>query len=113
MRNAMARRCRISTLKAEAGSRLKEVGDELAQLKEPASKAQKDMQELLANFRKAKNEYSTKERAELNAHIVARNAKEAAPFLEVPKAKMEGLEAAAKAAEDAAAPMIALKPEAR
>merc|ERR1712086_291804 len=55
--------------------------------------------------------YSIKERAELNAHIVARNAKEAAPFVEGPKAKMEGLEAAAKAAEDAAAPMIALKPE--
>jgi len=97
--------------KAETGTRLKEVGEEMSQLKEPVSKAQKEAQELSASFRKAKGEYSSKERAELNAHIVARNAKEAAPFLEGPKAKMEGLEAAAKATEDAAAPMVALKPE--
>jgi len=98
--------------KAEDGSRLKEVKDEIAKLKEPMAKAVKECSDLKNKFHKAKNEYAGTERAELNAHIVARNAKEAAPFVEGPKAKMEAIEAEAKAAADAAAPMIALTGEA-
>merc|ERR1719247_2805525 len=82
------------------------------ELKEPIAKAVKEMSELGNKFRKAKGDYGNKERAELNAHIVMRNAKEAAPFLEGPKAKMEAVEAVAKAVTEAAAPMISLTGEA-
>ena len=40
---------------------------------------------------KAKGDFSNKDRMELNAHIEARNAKEAAPFVDGPKAKLEAL----------------------
>merc|ERR1712072_96904 len=52
--------------------------------------------------------FSDKEHSERNAHIVARTEKEAAPFLDGPKAKMEALEADAKAAQEAGAALTAL-----
>merc|ERR1719331_1987742 len=96
---------------AKEGSSLKQAREEMAKLKEPIAKAAKEMKELQGKFGKAKGDYSNKERAEKNAHIEIRNNKEAAPFLEGPTAKLAAVEAASKAAEEAAAAMIALSPE--
>jgi len=96
---------------AKDGSRLKEARDEMAKMKEPILKAQKDMKELTGKFQKSKGEYANKERAEANLHIEVRNKKEAAQYVEGPRAKLEAVEAAAKAAEEAAAAMVSLTGE--
>jgi len=93
---------------AEDGSRLKECRDEMIKLKEPVTKAQKSMEELKAKIAKGRGEFANKERAEQNAHIEAKNMKEAAAFIEGPKAKVEELEADAKAVEEAGAAMASL-----
>jgi hypothetical protein len=81
---------------------------EIAKLKEKVLEAQKGMEELKKKVATAKREYSVKEKAEMNAHIEARNQREAAAFLEAPNAKLEALVAAAKAAEDASAAFTSL-----
>jgi len=91
--------------------RLKEARDEMAKLKEPISKAQKEVEGLRQKVAKAKGDFANTERLELSAHIEARNAKEAAPFVEGPKSKLEALEADAKGAEDAGASMVSLTGE--
>jgi len=96
---------------AEDGSPLKEARDEMAKLKEEVIKAQKAMDEIKNEARKAQSAFQDKEQKEKNAHIEAKNAKEAAPFLEDPKAKMEALEADGKAADEAFAPMKTLSAE--
>lgn len=83
----------------------------MAKLREPLDKVHKEMRELLDNFRTARSQYSDKERAEMQAHVIARVMKEAAPFIEGPQSKMEVVEAAAKAGDEAAAPMISLAGE--
>merc|ERR1712139_169091 len=87
---------------------LKESREEMAKLKEEITKAEKSIGELKKKFADGKKAFEVKLKAERNAHIEARNAKEAAPFLEGPTAKMEALEADAKAAEEAGAPMAKL-----
>jgi len=59
----------------------------------------------------AKKEYTEKERSEMNAHIEARNLKEAAPFIEGPTAQCEAAESASKAVVKAGAPMASLSGE--
>merc|ERR1712196_703604 len=88
---------------------LKEARDEMKKLKEKITEAQKSMSEIRKKAEEAKRGYTQKEAAEKNAHIEARNQKEAAPFLEGPKAKFAALEAASKTCDEAAAPMIDLK----
>merc|ERR1712232_558713 len=85
--------------------------DEMAKMKEPILKAQKDVKELAGKFQKAKGEYANKERTEANLHIEIRNKKEAAQYVEGPQAKLEAVETAAKAAEETAAAMVSLTGE--
>jgi len=68
----------------------------------------KGMDELRNKVATAKRTFSAKEAPEKNAHIEARNQKEAAPFLEGPKARMEKLDADSNAVKEAAAPMLSL-----
>jgi len=75
------------------------------------NKATKALSDLKKNAADAKSAHHNKETAEKTAHIEAKNLKEAAPFLEAPKAKIADLEASANAAEEAAAPMVSLSPE--
>ena len=56
----------------------------MAKLSEPLAKAEKEMQELKSKLAKAKHDYEKTEQTERNAHIEARNAKEAAPFVDGP-----------------------------
>jgi uncharacterized coiled-coil DUF342 family protein len=92
---------------AEEGP-LKEAREEMTKLKEEVTKASKAMDELKKKCGEAKNKYQKTETAEKSAHIEARNAREAAPFLAEPKAKFEAVEASSKAAEEAAAPLVSL-----
>jgi len=92
---------------AEEGP-LKEAREEMAKLKEEVTKSLKAMDELRAKVATGKRAFSGKEASEKNAHIEARNQKEAAPFLEGPKARMEALDADSNAAKEAAAPMLSL-----
>jgi hypothetical protein len=90
---------------------LKEARDEMEKLKADVTTAQNGMDELKKKVSAAKATYYKKEQDEKNAHIEARNMKEAGPFLADPKAKVEALEAEAKACEEAAAPMVSLNGE--
>lgn len=92
---------------AEEGP-LKEARTQMEKLKEDVTAAIKAIEELKKKVGEAKRAYATKEAAERNAHIEAKNKKEAAPFLEAPNAKVEALEAEVKAVEEAAAPMVSL-----
>jgi hypothetical protein len=88
-----------------------EAKKEMAPLQEEVAKALKVVDDLRGKVTGAKKAFEAKEVSERNAHIEARNQKEAAPYIDGPKAKMEPLEADAKAAEEAAAPMISLNAE--
>jgi len=66
------------------------------------------MEEIKTKKESAKKAFNAKVLSEKNAHIEARNQKEAAPFLEAPKATIDALEAATKSVEAAGAPMVAL-----
>lgn len=90
---------------------LKEVKDELVKLKDEVVVHMKAMEEIKKAIAKARGPYAAKEKEEREAHIEARNNKEAAPFLEEPKSKMEVLEAEAAAVEEAAAPLASLSSE--
>jgi len=87
---------------------LKDAREEMAKLKEQVATALKSMDDLKKKAHVAKQAFHAKENTERNAHIEAKNAKEAAPFLADPKAKLEALEALVKACDEAAAPMIAI-----
>jgi hypothetical protein len=87
---------------------LKDARDEMAKLKEKAVEAQKKIEELKKTVAGAKRDFSAKEKSDANAHIEARNLKEAAPYLEVPTAKVEAVLAAAKSAEDEGAAFASL-----
>jgi hypothetical protein len=87
---------------------MKKARIEIAKLKEKCTEAQKAIDELRKKVSTAKRDYFAKEKSEMNAHIEIRNMKEAAKYLEDPKAKLEALEAAAKAAEDASAALTSL-----
>jgi hypothetical protein len=90
---------------------LKEAREEMAKLKTEISNAVKSMDDLKRAVATAKKEYSQKERSEAIAHIEAKNLKDAAPFVDGPKALVDALEALSKAAEEASAPMAALSAE--
>jgi hypothetical protein len=87
---------------------LKEARQEMGKLRDDIKQAQTSIDDLRSKFAKARSEYQTKERAEVNAHVEARNAKEAAAFLEEPTEKVASLEADAKAVEDAGASITSL-----
>lgn len=87
---------------------LKDARDEMAKLREQVTAALKSLDELRKKTTEAKKSFNTKEIAEKNAHIEAKNTREAAPFLADPKAKFEALEAAVKAGDEAAAPMMSI-----
>jgi chromosome segregation ATPase len=90
---------------------LKTAREEMGKLKDDITKVQKDLDELKKKIAASRRDFATKERAEVNAHIEIRNQKEAAPFLEAPKAKLEALEDLVKAVEEAAAPLASLSGE--
>jgi predicted nucleic acid-binding Zn-ribbon protein len=87
---------------------LKDARDEMAKLKEKVVEAQKKVEELKKTVVVAKRELAAKEKSEANAHIEARNLKDAAPYLEGPTAKVEAVLAAAKSVEDEGEAMASL-----
>jgi len=80
-------------------------------LKEEAAKAQKTVNDFTGKVKNATKALEQKVQLERNAHVEARNAKEAAPFVDGPKALMQALEADAKAAEEAGAPVATISGE--
>jgi len=90
---------------------LKDARLEIGKLMEKATEANKAMSELQRKVSDAKREYSAKERSESNAHIEARNLKEAAPYFEGPKAKLEAVDGIVSEAENAASSLVSLSGE--
>jgi hypothetical protein len=90
------------------GEPLKEARVEIAKLKEKVNEASKAMKKLEGSVSAAKRDYTNKEKSESNAHIEARNLKEAAPYLEGPKTKLEAVTGTVSDAESAASSLVAL-----
>eukprot|EP00929_Paragymnodinium_shiwhaense_P000256 TRINITY_DN1004_c0_g1_i5.p1 TRINITY_DN1004_c0_g1~~TRINITY_DN1004_c0_g1_i5.p1 ORF type:complete len:1783 (-),score=889.31 TRINITY_DN1004_c0_g1_i5:290-5638(-) len=90
---------------------LAEARDELKKIEEQAKKSMSEMDELRKKVVNAKKKWQDTERAELNAHVDAKNKKEAAALVQPAVADVEKAEAASKAAVEAAAPMASLSDE--
>jgi hypothetical protein len=82
---------------------LKTAREEMAKLVETINKANKDVSELKKKFAEAKKEYQVKEAKEKSAHVDARNAKEAAQFVDGVRKEVAKLEEAVQAVTDAGA----------
>jgi len=90
---------------------LAEAREELGKLNEEVKKALTGIEEVRQKFASAKKEWQATERAEMNAHIEAKNKKEAAALVDVVIPEVEKVEALAKAVTEAAAPVSALNEE--
>mmetsp|Transcript_19919 Transcript_19919/g.49710 ORF Transcript_19919/g.49710 Transcript_19919/m.49710 type:complete len:1953 (-) Transcript_19919:135-5993(-) len=87
---------------------LAEARAELVKLKPKVATAQENLRKMRAKAAAAKKDFEKKELAERNAHIVARERKEAEAITSPTKAKVELMEAAVKALEEAAKPLFSL-----
>jgi len=93
---------------ASRESPLAEACSELKKLRSKVSKAQDEMQKLKVKADKGKLDFSKKEAKEKNAHIEARERKEAMALLAPAGDKVDALETALKALEDVAKPITSL-----
>merc|ERR1719281_1631032 len=84
----------------------------MTKMKDDVKKAQKAIEELRKKVADARKAFIISENTERNALMEAKNEKEAGPFLQEPRAKLEAVVAEATAAEEAAAPMISLTADA-
>jgi hypothetical protein len=87
---------------------LKQAREEMTLLNKNVIAAKSSVDALRANVNQAKIAWSKKEKTEVNAHIEAKTQRDIAPFLEVPTAKFEELDAQVKAAEAAASALVSL-----
>jgi len=90
---------------------LADARNELAKLRSRVTAAQQALSKLRFNGANGKKEFAKKELAEKNAHIEARERKEADLITSPAVAKVEAMDAAAKALEEAAQPLVSLSGE--
>jgi len=109
---AASNHLKVKTLElAKAGPKtpLSEARGELAKLRPKVTTAQSNLDAFKKKVIQAKTEYFKKEEAERNAHIEARERKEADAILEVAVAKVDAMEACAKELEEATKTLTALQ----
>jgi len=89
----------------------KEVWDKIGELVTTTGNVQKEINALKFQATKGKTDFASKQNSEKNAHLEARNAKEAASYLDGPKGLVAELDAHVKDVEEAASPIVSLAAE--
>jgi len=87
---------------------LSEAKAEILKLKPLAVKANADIEAFQKTISRAKNDYTKRQQAEKNAHIEARERKEAEALTAEASTKLDTMEASAKSLEDAASQLVSL-----
>jgi len=99
---------KIKTCISSKEDNLKDAKESLDPFSAEAAKAVESFQDLKKKLAAGKVKYAETEKAEIVAHITAKNRKEALPFVEPAEGSVAELEGIAKAAKEAVAEFIAL-----
>jgi len=103
---------KLTECRASPTAAMRESKDEIAKFQPQVATAMAKIRELRSQIITGKTAFKTKEKAELNAHIEAKERKEAEAITGAATPKVESAEAATKAVENAAEPMTSLADDA-